>query len=66
MSFKLLKNIIISLSEYVMEAYFDSIDEYQQSTSTKSPIKDIKCCDDIENYMVCEENTTCRKCGHYR
>ena len=46
-----------------MEAYFDSIDEYQQSTSTKSPIKDIKCCDDIENYMVCEENTICRKCG---
>jgi len=45
-----------------METYFDQIDLYQQSNIIKEK-KEIRCCDNIENYCVCEENTICRICN---
>ena len=45
-----------------MDNYFDQIDLYQQSNIIKEE-KKIKCCDNIENYMCCEENTICRICN---
>lgn len=45
-----------------METYFDQIDLYQQSNIMKEK-KEIRCCDNIENYMCCEENTICRICN---
>ena len=51
---------------YIMENYFDQIDLYQKTQNyfakDKCDIK-IKCCDQISNYMCCEENTICRICN---
>ncbi len=44
------------------ESYFTSLDSYQQSNIVKEE-KVIKCCDNIENYMVCDAFTVCRECG---
>lgn len=45
-----------------MENYFDQIDLYQQSNIIKEK-KEIRCCDNIENYMCGEQYTICRICN---
>jgi len=43
--------------------YFDSLDNLQDE---KTDIEtDIKCCDNLENYMVSEEYTICRICNQH-
>jgi transcription initiation factor TFIIIB Brf1 subunit/transcription initiation factor TFIIB len=41
------------------ESYFNSLDSFQRKETTDEIMR---CCDNIENYMVCEENTKCRVC----
>ena len=46
-----------------MDCYFDSLDSFQKKMHEDiTPEKIIKCCDILENYMVCDEKTICRKC----
>ena len=47
-----------------MNDYFDQIDMFQQQSESHNSVCDkIRCCDNIENYMVCEEHTICRICN---
>ena len=48
-----------------MDYYFNNLDSFQKSIKeeeNKNELK-IKCCDNIENYCVCEEKTICRICN---
>jgi transcription initiation factor TFIIIB Brf1 subunit/transcription initiation factor TFIIB len=42
-----------------MECYFDTLD----SLTTEDKKQSHKCCDLLENMVICEESTTCRSCG---
>ena len=46
-----------------MESYFTSLDDFQKNTYYKPDTTPIKCCDNIDNYMPCEEHTLCRVCN---
>ncbi len=49
-----------------MESYFTSLDDFQQTNKPDDISLDtstIRCCDNIDNYMPCEEHTLCRICN---
>ena len=49
-----------------MESYYTSLDDFQQTNNKSTNISldtTIRCCDNIDNYMPCEEHTLCRICN---
>ena len=50
-----------------MDNYFDQIDIFQKNDCSEKNKNtnniDIRCCDNIDNFMPCEEHTLCRICN---